>query len=319
VNKVRDILQGIFNEKIAVRGNMIEMPGRLETRNQTIHAFDAKWADYELTAEKEKFYSMQKAWYLKLYGFNDEQDLAGFLRGKKVILDAGCGLGYKAAWFSELSPQSLVVGMDLSQAVRTAASNYAELKNLYFIEDDIGNTRLRDKSIDYVSCDQVIQHTVEPEHTFAELTRVLSQDGEFACYVYRKKALPRELIDTYFRTKCKELTHEELTEFSQQLTQLGKSLSALKMNVEVPDIPLLQIKAGTYDIQRFIYWNFLKCFWSDDLGYENSRSVNYDWYSPSDAKRFSKEEFLEMIDRNQLEIIHLHEEEACYSGRFTRK
>ena len=38
-------------------------------------------------------------------------------------------------------------------------------------------------------------------------------------------------------------------------------------------------------IQRFIYWNFLKCFWNEQLGKETSLVTNFDWYSPSNARR----------------------------------
>lgn len=48
-----------------------------------------------------------------------------------------------------------------------------------------------------------------------------------------------------------------------------------------------------------IYWNFIKCFWNEELGYDTSVATNFDWYSPSNAKRYS-------------------EEEACYSGRFLK-
>ncbi|HMI80102.1 MAG TPA: hypothetical protein VK484_14985, partial [Ferruginibacter sp.] len=68
----------------------------------------------------------------------------------------------------------------------------------------------------------------------------------------------------------------------------------------------------------FIYWNFLKCFWRDDWSFELSKSTNYDWYAPSNAKRFSKEEFMEMIAGNNLAVTFFHEEEACYSGRFKK-
>jgi hypothetical protein len=107
-------------------------------------------------------------------------------------------------------------------------------------------------------------------------------------------------------------------EFSTQLTELGRSLSALNVSFESPDIPLLGIKGGMYDIQRFIYWNFLKCFWKEDWGYELSKSTNYDWYAPSNAKRFSKEEFIQLIQNNYLNVVTFHEEEACYSGRFVK-
>jgi hypothetical protein len=91
------------------------------------------------------------------------------------------------------------------------------------------------------------------------------------------------------------------------------------VSFESPEIPLLGIKGGKYDIQRFIYWNFLKCFWKEDWGFDLSKATNYDWYAPSNAKRFSKEEFLNMISENKLEISFFHEEEACYSGRFLKK
>ena len=49
-------------------------------------------------------------------------------------------------------------------------------------------------------------------------------------------------------------------DFSEQMTILGKKLSDLNIEIDVPDIPFLSIKGGKYDIQRFIYWNFIKMF-----------------------------------------------------------
>jgi len=134
-------------------------------------------------------------------------------------------------------------------------------------------------------------------------------------YVYSIKALPRELVDDYFRTATHNISKEEMWQFSEQLTELGKRLSDLKVNFESPDIPLLVIKGGNYDIQRFFYWNFLKCFWKEDWGFDLSKSTNFDWYAPSNAKRFSKQDFLDMVNENKLHVTYLHEEEACYSGR----
>ncbi len=245
--------------------------------------------------------------------------MAKFLSTKKYIFDAGCGLGYKAKWFADLSPNSVVIGMDFSDACIIAAKNYKDTKNLYFIKGDIADVPFKDNSIDYVSCDQVIMHTEIPEYTFKELTRITKNNGgEFSCYVYAKKALPRELIDDYFRTETKNLSNEQLWEMSRQLTELGKTLSELKIELDIPDIPLLGIKGGKQDIQMFIYWNFLKCFWNEDLGYETSVATNFDWYSPSNAKRFSDEEYIKMIRDNNLSIEYFHREEACYSGRFIK-
>ncbi|CAA6804498.1 MAG: SAM-dependent methyltransferase [uncultured Sulfurovum sp.] len=312
------MINEIFKEKIEVNDNFIYLKNVSVDLNQqqTNDAFSEKWTAYEKTEEKDKLYDMQKEWYLTLYGFENEEALAEFLRTKKYIFDAGCGLGYKAKWFADLSPNSIVIGMDFSDASFIAANNYKETKNLFFIKGDIALTPFKDDVIDYVSCDQVIMHTEIPEKTFAELTRVTKQ--EFSCYVYAKKALPRELLDEHFRSYCKDLSNEELWEMSNKLTDLGKTLSELDIKIDVPDIPQMNIKGGEYDLQRFIYWNFLKCFWNEELGRDTSVATNFDWYSPSNAKRYSEEEYKKIISDSELSINYFHSEEACYSGRFSK-
>lgn len=292
----------------------------LENQKQTNDVFSKKWVAYdkEDDSEQEKLFEFQKRWYLKLYGFETEDALASFLKTKKVVLDAGCGLGYKAKWFAELSPSTLVLGMDYSDAAFAAAHRYKSVENLVFLKGDIANTHLKDGSVDYVSCDQVIHHTEDVAKTYEELSRILSEGGEFAVYVYAKKALPRELVDDYFRSATKEISDNEMLEFSGQLTELGKNLSELKVEVDVPDIPVLDIKGGRYDIQRFIYWNFLKCFWNEELGKVTSDATNYDWYAPSNATRYTQQEFLAFAANNNLVTAYLHAEEAAHSGRFRK-
>ncbi|MEN8810587.1 MAG: class I SAM-dependent methyltransferase [Flavobacteriales bacterium] len=285
---------------------------------QTQETFSEKWSQFEQGDKKEEVYSFQKEWFLELYGFDSEESLKQFLSSKNTIIDTGCGLGYKAAWFAELAPHALVVGVDISEAATIAAKNYKHLSNLYFYQADIAKTGIKENSIDFTVCDQVIMHTEDPETTFAHLTSITYKEGVFACYVYRKKALPRELLDDYFRSATHDIPNEQLWEMSSQLTELGKRLSELEITFDSPDIPLLGIKGGKQDLQRFIYWNFIKCFWREDWGKEMSDATNFDWYAPSNAKRYSKEEFKNMIEQNNLVIQHFHEEEACFSGRFIK-
>lgn len=290
-----------------------------DNQAQTEKIFSDKWTEAEQYQNIDKLYEFQFDWFLKLYGFESEEKLAEYLSSKPVIIDTGCGLGYKAGWFAKLAPESIVIGIDISDSLELAAKNFSSLPNLYFLKCDIADTGLKGNSVDFVVCDQVIMHTEVPETTFAHLSAITKVGGEFACYVYSKKALPRELVDDYFRKATHEINNDDMWKFSEQLTELGKRLSELKISFESPDIPLLGIKGGTYDIQRFIYWNFLKCFWKEDWGFDLSKSTNYDWYAPSNAKRFSKEEFLAMVAKNEMEVSFLHQEEACYSGRFLRK
>lgn len=77
-------------------------------------------------------------------------------------------------------------------------------------------------------------------------------------------------------------------------------------NVEfnvLEDIPLLQIKKGRYNLQRFFYWHVLKCFWNNDYLLEMNIMVNFDWYHPQDAFRYSPEEISKWFEDSQVEIL----------------
>jgi len=244
-----------FTNTIQVNHNFVvrNQLSQHANQQQTNEAFSAKWQRYEQSNEKERLYQYQRDWYLKLYGFDTEAELAHFLRNKSVVFDAGCGLGYKAAWFAQLAPHALVIGMDFSDSARQAAREYRDVPNLFFVQGDIASTGLATGCVDYTSCDQVIMHTEDPEATFAELARATaSRDGEFACYFYATKALPRELLDDYFRIQSTHMSRSELWTMSEQLTELGKRLSALKVSFDCPEVPALGIKGGTMDVQRFI-------------------------------------------------------------------
>lgn len=286
---------------------------------QTKDAFSEKWKSESSSnlTDDNGFIDFQKKWFMKLYGFKSEADIKRFFDGK-VILDAGCGIGYKTAWIAEMVPSSIIIGVDISESIFIASKKYKNLENLFFIKGDIVDTPFKSETFDIVVCDQVIMHTEKVNATFKHLGSLIKNSGSFLCYVYAKKALVRELIDDYFREKVHEISKEELWELSSQLTKLGKNLTELKLKIDVPEVPLLGIKKGEYDIQRFIYWNFIKCFYRDDWDLNSNDVVNFDWYSPANAKRFSEEEFKKLITKNNFDIEFFHIEEACYSGRFNK-
>ena len=72
-----------------------------DSQAQTNDVFSEKWTSYseEEISEQEKLFNFQRKWFLKLYGFQNEKNLAEHLQKFDYILDAGCGLGYKSAWF----------------------------------------------------------------------------------------------------------------------------------------------------------------------------------------------------------------------------
>jgi ubiquinone/menaquinone biosynthesis C-methylase UbiE len=308
------------NQCLQVSDNLFVLREKIsdELVKQVQDVYSKKWGSYR-KEDIEALARRERARFLKLYGFNTEEALKGFLENAGRILDAGCGLGYKAAWFAELSPNSIVFAMDLSESVYEASKRYKHLRNLIFIHGDISFPFFKEGTFDLVVCDQVLPCVKDPAQTVKELSRVLKPNGYLLTYVYAQKSIPRELIDEYFRTASKDLSHEELFELSEQVTQLGKILSDLKVTIEVPDIPLLRIKGGKWDLQRFIYYNFLKCFWNEELGWHGSVLVNYDWYAPAYTYRHSEEEFKKMLQEAGLDIEFFYQDEmAAYTAR-TRK
>lgn len=293
-------------------------PESSEEERHTSAAFSEKWTTLrqELPDAEEGWKQFQFDWYLDCYGFANEREFADFLRGRRTILDAGCGPGHKAAWFARLNPEATVVAMDLSDGIFVAAHTYADISNLVFVKGDIAATPFRSGVFDFVSCDQVLHHTDSPPRTVAEFARILAPNGMLNTYVYARKALPRELLDEHFRDYSSSLSNKELWELSDQLTRLGRTLCELGIEIDVPDMPAIGIRGGKMDLQRFVYWNFIKCFWNPEHGFDASKVVNFDWYAPSTAFRFTLEEFTGMLDGAGFFPDFLHSEEACHTGRF---
>lgn len=233
-------------------------------------------------------------------------------------MDAGCGKGYKTAWLGSLYRNCDVLGVDFSNSVKSAAQRYRQHLNVSFMQADIADLPIVGGSVDMILCDQVLHHTADPLHTLREFSRILRPGGRLLTYVYRKKALPRELLDEHFRTAVHGLTDEQIWDVARGMTEIGKLLSDHDVELDFPDIQPLGIKGGRQSLQRFLYWNFFKCFWNQDFGFAASLSTNYDWYSPSIAFRYSMEEFLAMIATAGFVVEFLHQEEACFSGRFVK-
>lgn len=98
-----------------------------------------------------------------------------------------------------------------------------------------------------------------------------------AIYAYKHKGPIRESVDDYLRSQTTQMGTQGCYEVCRTITPLGKALSDLKVQVTRPeDIPLLGIKFGSQDIQRFFYWNVMKCCWIDDYDFITDAMINFD-------------------------------------------
>ncbi len=213
-----------------------------------------------------------------------------FLKSKKFILDAGTGIGNSAKMLS-VNDSTTVFALDASDSIDFAYKKYGRSPNIHFIQADIRQLPFKKSFFDYIFSDQVLHHTKNTPTSFKYLTKFLQKGGHISIYVYNKKAPVREYVDDYIRQRTIKMSVAECTEFSKDMAHLGKALSKLKKKITIPkDIPLLGVKSGTYDVQRFIYWHFLKCFWDESDNFERSVGVNFDWYYPKFAYRHTPSE-----------------------------
>jgi 2-polyprenyl-3-methyl-5-hydroxy-6-metoxy-1,4-benzoquinol methylase len=282
----------------------------------TQRSFGAKWAQYR-EEEKDRLAHFQYRWFDERFGFAGESALADFLAGKRV-LDAGTGPGLCAARCARLTNRR-VVGMDLSESVTAAQRRHAAQLNLDYVQGDILNPPFALASFDFVIADQVLHHTPDCARAFDAMADLVAPGGQIAVYVYRKKALLRELADEHIIDITSRLSVEECLELSEQITELGRELSQLGAKVKLErGVPLLGIEAGEHDVQRLVYWTMLKCFWNEELGWHQSVLVNYDWYSPVYRSRHTEEEVLGWCRDAGLEVVNLDVIESGISVRAAR-
>ena len=312
-----EIVSGTLDEYSIVRGvpYLYDTDAVDEEQRQTVDSFSFKWeraANYrEGTSE---FYWQ---WYLDRYVQGKESSLKRRLNGARAILDAGTGLGRDAERFRRLSDAD-VFAVDLSDGIHPA---YDRLHHagIHFIRCDVARLPFAPEFFDFISCDQVLHHTPRPQQTLAHLAEHLSPDGFLHFYVYRRKAPVRELCDGWLREITTRYPAERCYQFSEQLAKLGKQLTEMNQYITVDDdIPELGIPAGTYDVQRFFYWHFIKFFYNPSFSWKDNVAVNFDWYHPIYAQRYDRYEVVEMADRAGLHIEHFYESESGFSVRATR-
>jgi SAM-dependent methyltransferase len=157
---------------------------------------------------------------------------------------------------------------------------------------------------DFIYCQEVLHHTQDPENAFRNVASLLEPGGEMAIYVYKRKAPVREYVDDFVRERIAPLAYEDAIKASNEITELGRILSESNCKINVPRVSVLGIEAGEYDLQRFIYHFFMKCFWNPGLSYEDNVAINYDWYHPQLCSRHTIDEVREWFHKADLKIVH---------------
>ena len=280
----------------------------MNDKSQTAKSFSEKWHNNQQLAFAQTLTegSDIQRWILERNGLGDVAGLTEWLASRRRVLDAGCGNGRVTALLRSFAPDNTeVVGIDLT-AADVAAENLAGAPNMHFESRDLLGDLSGLGKFDLIYCQEVLHHTADPAAAFRNVATLLSPGGEIAIYVYKLKAPVREFTDDLVRERISELPYEQAMAAMRQIAELGRALSALKVDVTVPDVEVLDIEGGTYDIQRFIYHFFGKFFWNDELEFEANAAINLDWYHPQLATRHTLGEVEGWFESADLTVVHSH-------------
>ena len=295
----RGALRASFEEfatkhELANYGASAATPANQEQAKTNV-TFSDKWTrfkGYGLEASHQMFL---RSWYCKKFGLSSENALKEFYRTKQFVLEVGPGSGFNSRFIAE-NTAGTVIAADISAAAFTTFENTQHLPNCHVVQADVMDLPFPDNCFDFAMADGVLHHTPDTRAAVQALYRKVKPGGEMFFYVYKKMGSARQFCDQYIREHFTRLNPDDCYEACQGITELGRALSHLnaKITLEKP-IPILGIPAGVHDVQRLLYYNFLKCFWNDAFDYETNNMVNFDWYHPHNASQHTEEEVADWL------------------------
>jgi SAM-dependent methyltransferase/uncharacterized protein YbaR (Trm112 family) len=270
--------------------NGSERPAKTADQLLTNKTFSDKWTRFKRYGLEPEHSEFLFGWYCRKLGLPDLAALKAFYGSKRMVLEVGPGSGFNTRFIAENCPGT-VFALDVSDAAFTTFANTRHLPNCHVIQADLMDAPFPDGMFDFVIADGVLHHTPYTRAALEALYRKVKPGGEFFFYVYRKMGAARQFTDEHIRARVKQLEPDAGYAACEGLTELGRELSRLKATIRLEKgVPALGIPPGEHDVQRLLYYNFVKCFWNEAFDFETNNMVNFDWYHPHNAWQHTEEE-----------------------------
>ena len=287
-----------------------------EGQEQVKQSFGEKWTKSNLGQTDENYNVKVKQIALDVMGITEE-DLSIF--EGKTVLEVGCGSGGTVRMWATKAKE--FHGIDISKAVYKAPNVLKSYQiEAFFAQADLDHLPYKDNSFEVIVSSGVLHHTPNTKIALQRIIKKLKPEGKCLFYVYKKKSPIREFSDDYIRSKVSDLPYDLAWKEMIEITNFGKALHEQSIKIKIPnDVKALGIKKGEYDLQRFIYDYFFKCYWNDIRGFDDSNLVNIDWYHPKFSWRQTEEEIRDWCKEFNLSIEYIKESESGYSCLVIKK
>lgn len=163
---------------------------------------------------------------LPLRNVESFQTIKTWLRGKKKLVDIGCGVGHLTSFWR-------AIGIDNdSQAIKIARKHFPKSK--FILGDVTKKLPLKNNSIDALICYNILEHLPDKrrEKFFKEAKRVLKKDGIFiAGYIdenYWFNRLLAFLIPNYGIKDPTHLVSWKVSDFRKEVSKYFKIIKEKK-------------------------------------------------------------------------------------------
>ena len=279
-------------------------------QKQVQKSFEEKWTKTTFAQDDDLFQKHIKPIYLQMMGLK-QKDLKLF--NDQLVLELGIGSGSSSRlWASQASEFH---GIDISKSIFFVPKTLRNFDaNMILSQADLNHLPYENEIFDIIVSNGVLHHTPNTKISIKNSLKKLKKNGLYIFYIYKKKSPLREFTDDYVRDKISIMSYSDAIKIMESFTEFGKSLSKQKILINVPkNIELLGIKKGKYDLQRFIYYNFFKCFWNESWGFNYSNMVNFDWYHPKYCWRHSENEIKSWCNELNLRIKYIKDIESGYA------
>jgi SAM-dependent methyltransferase/uncharacterized protein YbaR (Trm112 family) len=197
-----------YRELIGDHGVMEPSSGDTGLTEKIKLSFGRQWTTYQVQRPEEDDA------YFRSKTATDPASLKG-----KLVLDAGCGSGRYTRIVGEA--KATVIGVDLSSAVETAASNTARLSNVHIIQADVFELPLSPANFNFIFSIGVLDHTPNTKKALSSLVRLLADNGEIAVWVYPRWPAPVELYNRLLRAITTRISLDHLHRMAITLEPLG--------------------------------------------------------------------------------------------------
>src|SRR4051794_40856594 len=178
-------------------------------QSRTISTYSLQWNRFRILRPEEDRVTFQNRTGLS------GDDLAG-----AVVLDAGCGMGRYLRVAAEMGAR-LVVGLDLSEAVRAAGALRGDGPGGAWVGGALLRPPRAEGSFDQIYSLGVLDHTPDPRAAFLALARRLRPGGRIAIWVYPRERPLLEAIVAVHRAVSTRLPVSWLLGLSRLMAPVG--------------------------------------------------------------------------------------------------